>query len=190
MPCLKNGTIQKLEGIMLTRDSSLHVWEPHLLAACRYFNSRSLFHILYHIQLFMKVCACVCTNLSSTVSPVCLCQVSLYTCSIKHCHISLSYTHMYLRTYTHMHTNMRARANIHHTHTHARPQTQTHTHTHTQDYIRAAQTCIKFYTGQDGRKTKVIDLVLRKEYLNCAIKHLETALQPKQASREVSGVGV
>ena len=77
VPCLKNGTIQKLEGIMLTRDCSLHVWEPHLLAACRYFNSRSLFHILYHIQLFMKVCACVCTNLSNTVSPVCLCQVSL-----------------------------------------------------------------------------------------------------------------
>ena len=55
IPMLKKGRVSHLEELMKGVDPSLRVWEPYLMAACRHFNNRSLFHILYHIQLLMKV---------------------------------------------------------------------------------------------------------------------------------------
>ena len=54
-----------------------------------------------------------------------------------------------------------------------------------QDYIRAAQTCIKFYIGVSGKNTQVVDLIVRKEYLHNACKHFETALSVRNSGREV-----
>ena len=55
VPLLKNGHMSHLEDLMKGLDPTLRIWEPYLMSSCRYFSSRSLLHILYHIQLLMKV---------------------------------------------------------------------------------------------------------------------------------------
>ena len=59
VPLLKTGYMSHLEDLMKSLDPTLRIWEPYLMSSCRYFSSRSLLHILYHIQLLVKVRTCI-----------------------------------------------------------------------------------------------------------------------------------
>ena len=56
VPALKAGVIEKVQDILKALNHSLVQWEPYLTAVCRYFSQRSLYHILYQTQLYMRVC--------------------------------------------------------------------------------------------------------------------------------------
>ena len=55
VPALRAGVIENVQEILKALDHSLGQWEPYLTAVCRYFTQRSLYHILYQTQLFMRV---------------------------------------------------------------------------------------------------------------------------------------
>lgn len=52
---LKLGQLEQLEESLVSVDPSLVSWERHLTAVCRFLSQRKLFHILYRMQIFMKV---------------------------------------------------------------------------------------------------------------------------------------
>lgn len=55
VPCIKEGQLSKLQEHMLRVDPSLVKWHPCLTASCRHVNRLGWSHILYQMQLFMKV---------------------------------------------------------------------------------------------------------------------------------------
>ena len=54
-PALQTGDMTRLIEQLLMQDSSLEQWMPHLTASCRYLLKHKRFHVLYNLQLFMKV---------------------------------------------------------------------------------------------------------------------------------------
>ncbi|CAI8002630.1 Zinc finger FYVE domain-containing protein 26, partial [Geodia barretti] len=54
VPALKAGVIEKVQDILKALNHSLVHWEPYLTAVCRHFSQRSLYHILYQTQLYMR----------------------------------------------------------------------------------------------------------------------------------------
>lgn len=44
-----------LEEYMVRLDPTLSIWDSHLTAVCRHLNKNKLNHVLYHVQVFMKV---------------------------------------------------------------------------------------------------------------------------------------
>ena len=70
VPALKAGVIERVQEILKVLNHSLVQWELYLTAVCRYLSQRSLYHILYQTQLYMRVlcvCFCVCVSLSVCV---------------------------------------------------------------------------------------------------------------------------
>lgn len=55
VPALKAGVIENVQDILKALDHSLIQWESYLTAVCRYLSQRSLYHILYQTQLYMRV---------------------------------------------------------------------------------------------------------------------------------------
>ena len=71
-PCMKQGTLNKLQNEMIRLDPTLNVWSAYLTASCRYLNKNSLNHVLYHFQLFMKVM----DGVLESVTVICLIHTS------------------------------------------------------------------------------------------------------------------
>lgn len=55
VPALKAGVIDSVQDILKALNHSLTQWEAYLTAVCRYLSQRSLYHILYQTQLYMRV---------------------------------------------------------------------------------------------------------------------------------------
>ena len=55
VPSLKMGMVEYVQECLKLLDPTLSLWEVYLTAACRHFTQRSLYSVLYHTQLFMKV---------------------------------------------------------------------------------------------------------------------------------------
>ena len=82
VPALKAGVIERVQEILKVLNHSLVQWELYLTAVCRYLSQRSLYHILYQTQLYMRVytvcvslsvcvCVCVCFGVYMRVHSVC-----------------------------------------------------------------------------------------------------------------------
>ncbi|XP_033125838.1 zinc finger FYVE domain-containing protein 26-like isoform X2 [Anneissia japonica] len=54
MPCLREGSIHKLQEQMKLVDSGFSMWSTYLTATCRHLTSKRYFHVLYLFQVFMK----------------------------------------------------------------------------------------------------------------------------------------
>ena len=161
VPALKAGVIEKVQDILKALNHSLVHWEPYLTAVCRHFSQRSLYHILYQTQLYMRV-GCYREN-GGGLWDECFSDTR---CSVK------NYQKIFLSFSLSVCLCVCVWSIC-------------------QDFIRAGMTCIKFFIGFSGRSTTITDLFSRRHYLITALRHFQSALDAKQRAHgdRTPGVG-
>lgn len=55
MRLVLKGSWGQLKEQMVTADPTLQAWMPYLTAACKFLLQRSFHHLLYEVQVFMRV---------------------------------------------------------------------------------------------------------------------------------------
>lgn len=55
MRLILKGNWTQLKDHMETADPTLHAWMPYLTATCKFLLRRNYHHLLYEVQLFMRV---------------------------------------------------------------------------------------------------------------------------------------
>lgn len=55
MRLVLKGNFTQLKEQMETADPTLQAWMPYLTAACKFLLRRSFHHLLYEVQVFMRV---------------------------------------------------------------------------------------------------------------------------------------
>ena len=55
MTAIRHGQFENLRDLLKMFDPSLDVWMPHLNGACRHLSRSNSLHVLYQVQLLMKV---------------------------------------------------------------------------------------------------------------------------------------
>ena len=55
MRLVLKGKFTQLKEQMETADPTLQAWMPYLTAACKFLLRRSFHHLLYEVQVFMRV---------------------------------------------------------------------------------------------------------------------------------------
>ena len=73
VPALKAGVIDQVQDILKALDHSLGQWEPYLTGVCQFFSQRSLYHVLYQTQLYMRVRVCVLCGSVCVCACMCAC---------------------------------------------------------------------------------------------------------------------